>query len=160
MPATPFPLPFPSAAPWATPDDVFDRLEGVWLLARTIEGKASMTGTAVFTRLDTGLLKYREEGRIRLADGKVFDGHREYLYERSPGGFTVLFAENPPRLFHGIAIARDGDALVGSATHLCIADNYDSRYTFLSDGSFVIAHTVNGPRKDYLSRTEFRRRDA
>jgi hypothetical protein len=137
---------------------VFDRLEGSWSLARTIEGQACMAGTAEFTRLDSGRLKYREEGRIRLAGGKAFDGHREYLYERSPGGFAVLFAEAPPRLFHRVEIVRDGEALVGSAAHLCVADHYDSIYTFLGDGSFVIAHAVHGPRKDYLSRTTFRRR--
>jgi hypothetical protein len=151
-------LPLP--APWGTPDTVFDGLEGAWDLDRTIEGKATMVGIAEFKRLDAGMLKYREEGRIQWADGQAFDGHRDYLFERAPGGFTVLFAETPPRRFHGIAIARDGDALVGSAAHLCVADHYDSLYRFLADGSFVIAHVVNGPRKDYLSRTVFRRRGA
>jgi hypothetical protein len=131
---------------------------GAWDLERTIEGQASMTGTAVLTPLETGMLKYREEGRIRLADGKEFDGHREYLFERAPGGFVVHFAETPPRLFHAIGIVRDGDALAGSATHLCTPDTYDSSYRFLADGSFTIHHTVHGPRKDYLSATVFRRR--
>lgn len=155
MPALNPDLALPS---WGAADDVFDRLEGAWALARSIEGKASMSGTAAFIRQPSGLLKYREEGRIRLEDGKEFDGHREYFYERSPGGFTVLFAETPMRVFHGIAIVREGDALIGAANHLCIADNYDSRYAFHADGSFVVEHTVKGPRKDYLSRTVFTRR--
>jgi hypothetical protein len=149
---------FSSLASWGTPDSVFDRLEGIWDLDRIIEGKAGMRGSAVFRRLAAGLLKYREEGRIRLADGQTFEGHRDYLFERGPAGFSVLFAEDPPRLFHGIALLRDGDALAGSARHLCAADQYDSRYRFLADGSFVVEHTVYGPRKDYLSRTTFRRR--
>ncbi|SDZ20791.1 hypothetical protein SAMN05518854_104234 [Variovorax sp. YR266] len=149
---------FPPPPPWGTADTVFDRLVGAWDLERTIEGQASMTGTAMLTPLETGMLKYREEGRIRLADGKEFDGHREYLFERAPGGFVVHFAETPPRLFHAIGIMRDGDALAGSATHLCTPDTYDSSYRFLADGSFTIRHTVHGPRKDYLSATVFRRR--
>jgi len=155
--STPAPA-FPPPPPWGTADTVFDRLVGAWDLERTIEGQASMTGTAVLTQLETGMLKYREEGRIRLADGKEFDGHREYLFERAPGGFVVHFAETPPRLFHAIGIVRDGDALAGSATHLCTPDTYDSSYRFLADGSFTIRHTVHGPRKDYLSATVFRRR--
>lgn len=143
---------------WGTPDTVFDGLAGAWDLDRTIESQASMTGIAVFTPLEPGMLKYREEGRIRLSDGKEFDGHREYLFERAPGGFVVHFAETPPRLFHAIGIVRDGDALAGSATHLCTPDTYDSSYRFLADGSFTIRHTVHGPRKDYLSATVFRRR--
>lgn len=149
---------FPPLSFWSTADTVFDGLVGAWDLERTIEGQASMTGTAVFTPLETGMLRYREEGRIRLADGKEFDGHREYLFERALGGFVVHFAETPPRLFHAIGIVRDGDALAGSATHLCTPDTYDSSYRFLADGSFTIRHTVHGPRKDYLSATVFRRR--
>jgi hypothetical protein len=149
---------FPPLPTWGTADTVFDGLVGAWELERTIEGQAAMTGIAVFTPLEAGMLKYREEGRIRLADGKEFDGHREYLFERAPGGFVVHFAETPPRLFHAIGIVRDGDALAGSATHLCTPDTYDSSYRFLADGSFTIRHTVHGPRKDYLSATVFRRR--
>lgn len=150
--------PLSSSAPWGTPETVFDRLPGAWALERTIEGQATMSGTAVFTPLEAGLLKYREEGRIRLADGKEFDGHRDYLFERAPGGFVVHFAETPRRLFHAIAVVPEGDALAGSATHLCTPDTYDSAYRFLPDGSFTIRHTVHGPRKDYLSATVFRRR--
>lgn len=156
----PAPSLLPSSAPWGDPGSVFDRLPGTWALERTIEGQASMTGTATFAPHEAGLLKYREEGRIRLADGKEFDGHRDYLFERAPGGFLVHFAETPPRLFHAIAVVRDGDALAGSATHLCTPDTYDSSYRFLPDGSFTIRHTVNGPRKNYLSATVFRRRGA
>ncbi|MBJ2157702.1 DUF6314 family protein [Variovorax sp. IB41] len=150
--------PLPPLAFWGTPDTVFARLEGAWDLDRTIESKATMTGMAGFTRLETCQLKYREDGRIRLPDGQSFDGHREYVYERSPDGFSVFFAETPLRLFHDIAIVREGDALVGAAGHLCVADQYDSIYRFLADGTFVVEHLVKGPRKDYLSRTVFKRR--
>ncbi|MET3395484.1 DUF6314 family protein [Variovorax atrisoli] len=148
----------PHPTVWGSPDTVFDRLAGEWRLQRTIEGQATMSGVARFTLLEAGgMLRYREEGRIRLADGKEFDGHREYLFERAPGGFVVHFAETPPRLFHAIAIVRDGDVLAGSATHLCTPDTYDSSYRFLPDGSFGIRHVVHGPRKDYLSDTVFNR---
>jgi hypothetical protein len=144
---------------WGSADAVFDRLEGAWDLARTIECHATMAGVAVFTRQHAGLLKYREEGRIRLADGKAFDAHREYRFERTADGFSVFFEEEPPRLFHRIRIAHDAaDALAGSAIHLCAPDVYDSHYRFLADGSFAIRHTVRGPRKDYVSATVFERR--
>jgi len=156
-PASPLP-PLPPLAAWGTADTVFDGLAGAWDLERTIEGQASMSGVAVFTPLETGMLKYREEGRIRLADGKEFDGHREYFFERTPGGFAVHFAGSPTRLFHAIGIVRDGDVLAGSATHLCTPDTYDSGYRFLPDGSFTIRHAVRGPRKHYLSATVFTRR--
>jgi hypothetical protein len=149
---------FPTSTPWDAPDQVFDRLEGLWTLARTIVDQATMQGQAEFRRDGAGRLAYRETGRVQLlASGQSFEGHRDYLFERSPDGFSVFFAETPPRLFHRIALAPDGDALAGSAGHLCVADQYDSRYRFRADGTFEVAHTVAGPRKDYLSRTVFTR---
>ncbi len=150
----------PPLASWGGPDAVFDALEGIWTLDRTIEGQATMTGTAIFERQGTGMLKFREEGRIRMNDGQSFDAHRQYRFEHASGGFSVYFDEEPPRLFHRIVIEHDGSALTGSATHLCTPDTYDSSYRFLPDGSFVIRHTVHGPRKAYVSTTIFRRSEA
>lgn len=76
---------------------------------------------------------------------------------KGPWRLRRAFRREPPRLFLAIEVVRDGDALAGSATHLCTPDTYDSSYRFLADGSFVIRHTVHGPRKDYLSATVFRR---
>jgi len=145
---------------WGNADAVFDRMEGAWDLVRAIDNHATMHGVATFTRQHTAMLRYREEGRIRLTDGKEFDAHREYRFERATDGFTVFFKEEPPRLFHRIRIVRDADALAGSATHLCSPDVYDSNYRFLADGSFAIRHKVRGPRKDYVSATVFERRAA
>lgn len=142
---------------WGHADALFDRLEGAWDLGRTIQDQATMTGIARFRRHDPDALEYREEGRVRLADGRAFDAHRQYRFERAPRGFLVFFAEEPPRLFHRIELMRDGDALAGSATHQCAPDVYDSNYRFLTDGSFFIRHAVRGPRKDYVSVTMFRR---
>ncbi|WP_256330459.1 DUF6314 family protein [Variovorax sp. YR216] len=147
-----------TTAPWRGADAVFDQLEGAWDLDRTIENQATMTGIALFERQHPDVLTYREEGRVRLAGGKVLDASREYRFERAPGGFTVFFNEAPPRLFHHIELQRQGDAFGGLATHLCSPDTYDSSYRFLVDGTFVICHTVRGPRKDYVSATVFKRR--
>ncbi len=144
---------------WGDADALFDRLEGAWDLRRTIENQATMTGVATFRREDPDAMEYREEGRVRLATGQAFDAHREYRFERVPHGFSVCFPEEPPRLFHRIELMRDGDALAGSATHLCSPDLYSSNYRFLADGTFAIRHEVRGPRKDYVSATVFRRRE-
>ncbi|MGJ7507686.1 DUF6314 family protein [Variovorax sp. GT1P44] len=145
----------PGLSPWGTAETVFDGLEGTWDLVRTIENQATMTGVAVFTPQPVAMLKYREECRVRLADGKAFDAHREYRFERSADGFSVYFGEEPLRLFHRIRIVPDAVALFGSAPHLCAPDTYDSSYRFLVDGTFTIRHAVRGPRKDYVSDTVF-----
>lgn len=144
-----------SSRSWGCPEAVFDGLAGIWQLRRVIEGQAEMRGTASFTTLETGMMKYREEGRLRLADGNEFSAHKEYVFERTPAGFNVYFAETPLRLFHGIALRREGGALQGSASHWCQPDTYDSRYSFQDDGTFTIKHVVHGPHKDYVSVTAF-----
>jgi len=151
-------VPSPSAPGiWGGPDGVFDRLEGEWALERTIESlEASMSGIARFTRLGCGL-HYREEGLTRLANGQLFNAHREYCFERQPQGFAVFFAEMPPRLFHRIDITATGAGLRGSGAHLSTPDTYDSTYEFLPDGTFVTRHEVRGPRKAYTSISTFRR---
>lgn len=149
--------PTPDPTTWGDADDVFDRLEGRWTLDREIAGTARMTGTAVFRRLPDGLFDYREEARVQMENGKSHTGSQRYFYQRAAGGFSVHFAEEPMRLFHTVAIVPEGDRLVGTTSHLCIADTYDSRYAFNPDGSFEVEHTVKGPRKDYVSRTVFKR---
>ncbi|EJT49018.1 hypothetical protein A1Q1_01929 [Trichosporon asahii var. asahii CBS 2479] len=148
-------LPPAASRPWGTPATVFDRLAGTWQLYRTIEGQAEMRGTASFTALESGMLKYREEGRLRLADGNEFSAHKEYVFERAASGFNVYFAETPLRLFHGITLASDGRSLRGSANHWCQPDTYESQYVFREDGTFTVEHKVRGPHKDYVSVTSF-----
>src|SRR5262245_44591401 len=96
----------PTRNPWGSPNQVIDLLPGRWSLARVVDGaetnQGAMQGVATFRRLESGLLAYREEGRLRLPNGNTFEAFRDYLYERTESGFAVLFAENPPRLFHAV----------------------------------------------------------
>ena len=100
---------------------------------------------------------YHEQGRLHLVGGQMFDAERRYLFRPSVGGFEVLFAEAPPRLFHRVALSRDGAALVGSGVHHCGADRYDSVYAFRDGDTFSIRHAVRGQNKDYTMTTHYRR---
>jgi hypothetical protein len=142
---------------WGEPGDVFASLAGPWSFRRSIDNGASMTGTATFVRGADGQFEYFERGRLRLPNGAIIDGERRYLFEAHEAGFSVLFAETPPRLFHRIALRRHGASLVGDALHLCGNDRYDSRYEFCPDGSFYVRHAVAGPRKAYAIETSYTR---
>jgi hypothetical protein len=137
--------------------DIFTALAGKWCLRRSIDNGASMTGMASFAELGAGRLDYREQGQLRLPDGQCVDAERRYVFEEQADGFSVWFAETPPRLFHHIVLSREGLSLVGDATHLCGDDRYDSRYEFHADGTFAIRHAVCGPRKRYDITTRYRR---
>jgi Family of unknown function (DUF6314) len=142
--------------PWGHREQVLNCLPGRWLLERSIEGIATMQGHASFTPADNGQLHYREDGRLVLANGSEFDAARAYIYEPREQGFRVLFQENPPRLFHEIAlIAGQGGEWIGQADHPCGEDHYRTFYRFLPDGRFVIRHVVTGPRKGYTMVTTY-----
>jgi hypothetical protein len=143
---------------WDDASQVMTRLAGAWSFDRVIEGQGSMQGLATFTPLDAGCLDYREQGRLKLQNGTELEAEREYVFRKRDRGFEVFFKETPPRLFHTISLsASDDGALNGSADHLCSPDHYQSTYTFLADGGFVVRHVVSGPRKDYTMITTYTR---
>lgn len=144
---------------WGGPGEVFGRLSGRWEIRRRIEPAGALEGLAVFAPEGRGGLDYRERGELRLADGFTAAAERRYFYRARPAGFAVFFAGRPPRLFHAVDLAADGQGrLCGRARHLCGADLYLTGYLFLPDGRFVIRHRVRGPRKAYRMTTWYRRR--
>jgi hypothetical protein len=143
---------------WGDASDVVEKLIGSWSFNRVIENQATMQGVAIFTPLDAGRLAYREQGDLKLANGAIVQAEREYVFSDSRRGFKVFFREDPPRLFHEIALfASVPGELSGRAGHMCGHDDYQSAYTFLSDGTFAIRHVVSGPRKDYTMTTTYTR---
>jgi hypothetical protein len=122
-----------------------------------VDNGAAMIGAATIFGHRDGQWNYHEQGRLRLADGQMIEGERRYIFEESPCGFSVLFAESPPRLFHRIVLYRVGPSLVSDGLHLCGDDRYVSRYEFRPDGSFLIEHAVRGPRKRYVITTRYLR---
>lgn len=129
--------------------DPLRRLEGQWHLHRKISDGSIFHGRAAWLRDGTDLLRYREEGTMRLAGGASFPCYRTYLYRQQPFGFSVFFDERPERLFHEVELLAGPDgALVGEAPHLCGRDLYETRYEL--GASLTITHRVTGPRKDYV----------
>ena len=142
---------------WGAPAGVFARLAGDWRLDRRVDGRPLMDGQASYRAGHGGCLTYHEKGRAHLAGGASFAAERAYLYRQRPTGFAVFFMEDPPRLFHAVALTPRCDALVGDARHLCAADLYLSHYEFCADGTFSTRHDVSGPRKNYALETTYRR---
>jgi hypothetical protein len=143
---------------WGDASEVMTRLIGSWSLNRIVEGQGTMQGIAIFTPLDEGSLAYREQGRLKLLNGTGLQAERENSFSECDQGFDDYFKQNPPRLFHEISLSASvGGELCGSARHVCNLDNYQSTYTFLPDGRFVVRHVVSGPRKHYTITTAYAR---
>jgi hypothetical protein len=132
-------------------------LSGSWLLRRSVDTGATMTGVATFARRDDGRLDYAERGQLTLTNGQILDAERHYIFEEEDCGFLVWLPKVPPRLFHRVALRCNGSSLVGTAVHWCGDDRYTSRYEFVAAGSFVVQHAVCGPRKRYVIETLYAR---
>jgi hypothetical protein len=136
---------------------VLQWLAEAWTLRRSIDNGATMVGSATFIGCGGCRCHYLEHGRLTLADGRILNTERRYLFEATGDGFAVWFAGSPSRLFHRVALHRREASLVGDGSHLCGDDCYDTRYDFRADGTFLIAHAVHGPRKRYVMETRYAR---
>jgi Family of unknown function (DUF6314) len=132
----------------------FDRLLGEWRVTRSIAGHASMSGSAYVVLLAATEALYEERVEVVLESGKRLTGTRRYLYRRTQDGLDILFAETQ-QLFQSLRFRLDGNDLVAEASHDCAMDRYCSRYILRADDCFSVRHTVHGPRKGYVSTTEF-----
>ncbi|SNB69910.1 hypothetical protein SAMN07250955_10775 [Arboricoccus pini] len=128
-------------------EHLIERLVGAWQLSRVISNGASYRGRAVW-RPEAGHLHYREDGTMRLADGRIFSCYRSYLFQLDELRLTVYFDEQPPRLFHRMELkAGDDGTFRAEGHHDCGRDRYLTTYEI---GNFIrIVHDVKGPFKDY-----------
>ena len=140
--------------------DVFERLQGEWTFVREVPGKASLTGSAHISPTGEGRARYDETARVRLADGKTLTGSQSYRYRRlapPANGFDVFFGEEE-RLFERLDFHASPDgSLRADAEHHCPPDRYVSTFTLDRDDRLTVQHTVQGPHKNYVVRTTYRR---
>jgi hypothetical protein len=121
--------------------------EGRWRVSRRIRPRegpgARFEGHAEWTDAQAGLI-YRETGTMTLEGQIPMQAERRYLWTPE---LAVHFDDG--RFFHRVPP-------VGGATdHWCDPDTYRGRYEFDSWPFFRVTWQVTGPRKDYLSITEY-----
>ena len=150
-------LPVPPVFGWNAASGIVAQLQGNWTLHRRADGRVLMDGAATFAAAGDGHFIYRESGQAVMADGQSFQAERSYIYTNRDDGFSVFFAEKPPRLFHDVVLREIAGTPTGDACHPCGDDLYLSRYEFLRDGTFTIRHDVSGPRKTYILKTSYAR---
>lgn len=145
---------------------VFSLLEGSWSLIRTIAGHGIMKGKANLRKIENNQLsvkklRYREDGIFELNDGKKMDAQKEYLYILDNDIIGVYFVENKKqgRLFHMLDFKKNETTnfLSATAVHNCFPDIYNVRYEIYNKDDFQITYLVNGPKKNYISETVFKR---
>ena len=135
--------------------DLFNSLKGEWILHRQITPGGVMSGKAVFLPQDEHSYLYEEEGQLQLDNGVMTDFLRRYIYRLIDDDIHVYYADGLQngQLFHKLDFQNETFA---TAEHSCPPDFYVSEYLF-ADGCFKVTHRVRGPKKDYVSLTDFTR---
>ncbi|MCH2093801.1 MAG: DUF6314 family protein [Rhodobacteraceae bacterium] len=128
---------------------------GRWRLERQIDDHTTghalhFSGEAVLTP-DGSDLSYAETGQLMLPGQSAVHATRTYTWRASPGGVRVFFSDGG--YFH----AFDPDATCSSDRHWCDPDTYVATYSFLQWPVWQADWRVQGPRKDYLSRSTYSR---
>lgn len=126
---------------------------GRWGLRRRIADiragtEARMEGEAVL-RPDVQVLVYDEAGLLHFGTAPPLRASRRYLWrDGGPGRIEVRFEDG--RAFHVFALGA-----AASAEHDCAPDRYEVRYDFAAWPLWRAEWRVRGPRKDYLSVTDY-----
>lgn len=143
--------------------NIFHSLEGQWNLYRTIKGIGSVMGIAKFQKncTDNTLLHYREDGiftnQVEGTSNKIY---RDYLYCFQNDEISVFYAEKSKGLLHTLEFNSTSFSLppiTATAKHLCGCDAYNATYEFNLPDEFSMTYAVNGPKKDYIISSIFKR---
>ena len=151
---------------------IFQNLHGTWSFARKIDNhKVSalsgiVTGTAHFSAITEYQLHYAESGIFTTATGAELAVKQEYSYAYSPQSqeITKYFCREQQNtgLFYELkfngANGVNGGTPIGE--HLCVRDHYSAQYDFgskLDFSEFTLTYKVQGPDKDYITKTTYAR---
>jgi hypothetical protein len=129
-----------------------EQLIGTWLVRRKIVDYLAHTahlfeGLAILTHD-----RFEERGELKL-NGLTFRSCRTYKLAWSASSVAVLFPNDA--VF--IQLARANSQVV---RHVCGSDDYRGRLLFRNAFSWVESWRVCGPRKNYSSRSHYRRFDS
>jgi tRNA A64-2'-O-ribosylphosphate transferase len=144
-------------------------------VSNLMQGYTEVAGKATFTQLHSVEkgegVHLQETGRMNSSSQPI-EVRRDWIWkiDASQPSLKIYFTDPPDSLYQEIKLEEDQVAkmtgkliLIGKALHPCIDDLYDSEYSFFLEQpsniptKFIIKHTVKGPKKDYVSDTEYNR---
>ena len=136
---------------------ILEFLVGAWTYDREFDNGNSGIGSVNFIENKFYGLEYSELGTLKLVNGTVLTAKRKYYFNTTENNLEIYFFETPKILFQGIELKIKGENIIGKATHRCGDDFYDSEYIFKTNSTFKIKHKVVGPKKNYVSKTNYRK---
>lgn len=155
---------------------IFDNLIGIWSIKRILGNFGTAEGTAKFTLQNnnettsnattsdenTLVINYREDLIVKydnnvssqqLSPNVENSAYKEYVYLYDMARDKIIKKFTTGNLFYELSI--DFEKQIANGDHLCEKDFYKASYDFIDPENFVLTYFVNGPKKDYLIKTEF-----
>ena len=132
---------------------------GEWELKREIESFGDGEGKAIFRQETANISElYYEEEVMFVTPTSQIEGTRKYKYAEidKNSEIEVYFNDGPDlgKVFLRLSFSNSK----AKCQHLCGEDIYDATYTIKSRSEFLTEYRVVGPRKDYLIRNRYLRK--
>lgn len=158
---------------------IFENFVGLWSIKRVLGNYGTAEGVAKFAlQNEHGTIKnslgnetqnssdektfaidYREDLQVKcntdFGPNVENSAYKEYVYEYDMNRDKIVKKFTNGNLFYELSI--DFDKQTAHGDHLCEKDMYKAIYTFSDPQTFTLTYYVNGPKKDYLIETEFRK---
>jgi hypothetical protein len=133
---------------------ILTAFEGSWRLIRRIDDHFAgvdriFVGRADLIRRPEGL-RYFETGHWTKSDWQGLTATRTYFWREVDGRIAVDYEDGRP--FHTFEVINGGEA---TSSHDCDPDRYDVTYRFDLPSRWAAEWRVSGPKKDYVSESEY-----
>lgn len=119
-------------------------------------GKLEFSELIVPHRTGHALL-YREKINLKTPHGSTLAGSREYIYLFHQDRLEIFFCLEGKLGELFMALPFQFSSHTYQCTHHCGADTYHGEFEFSLPDKFKITYRVEGPRKDYVIRSEYSR---
>lgn len=141
--------------------DLYEYLQGTWEFERIIEGHGTAQGMATFKKhaVNPQTLNYQESGIFHNLAQQAFKVHREYIYQFEHEHIHVYHARCGEKTDFFFELLLNTEEQQGAGHHLCVQDHYQAFYQFINTHQFQLNFKVNGPKKDFLIETHYRKTD-
>ena len=138
---------------------LLDLLEGSWTINRHIEQeRATMQGSARFTRHAEDALLYDEEGLLTLRSGQRFRCTRRYRFLAQGDLLQIRFDDGPDsgKVFVQLRFGGEASGVLSAVDqHYCGPDIYSVHYRLHLPESYETDVFVSGPKKHYRALTRY-----
>ncbi|KXX66501.1 DUF6314 family protein [Flammeovirga sp. SJP92] len=146
-------------------NNIFQNLEGVWTLNRTIlnvidNNTETAEGVAIFFNKnlnDLTTLNYEEKGRLSIQNGqKHINFNRKYIYRLKEESIDIILDDGVTKgkLFQTL-FPNDDMNDFNSTEHICRLDKHNGKHIIHNESSFSNEYTVKGPNSDLKIKTHY-----